>query len=327
MTPATKPWSDWHARLHRHLKQTDLLPAGTALLLGVSGGQDSLCLLRLLLDLRRLWAWDLRVLHADHRIRPDAAANAEHVRHLCAAWGVPCDVPVADRPLPSEAAARDWRYGVLGAIARQHGCPRVVVAHTATDRAETLLHHLLRGSGSEGLGSLRPLRRLDGDRWLVRPLLEFSREDTGAVCAQFALPVWEDCTNAENRYLRNRIRNELLPYLRERINPGSERHLAQTAEILAAEQDWLHQESESLYRRMVTGDRCRQALSQAPLALQRRVLRRWLQDCRHVPVGFDATEAVRDLLQAPVGSRSSSLGRGCVRVHPGWLQWEAASSD
>lgn len=322
MPSAPPPWSPWHARLHQHLKQTDLLPEGASLLLGVSGGQDSLCLLRLLLDLRRLWHWSLRVVHADHRIRADSAANAEHVHQLCTAWGLDCAVPVADRPLAGEAAARDWRYGVLTTLARQHRCSRVVVAHTATDRAETLLHHLLRGSGSEGLGSLRPLRPLATDLLLVRPLLGFRREETAAVCHRFELPIWEDSTNAESRYLRNRIRNELLPYLEVRINAGSERHLAQTAEILAAEQDWLAEESEGWYRRMVEGDRCRRALVQAPLALQRRVLRRWLQDCRHAPVGFEATEAVRELLGAPVGSRSASLGRGAVRVVAGWLHWE-----
>lgn len=241
--PATtgKPWSGWHTRLHRALlAQPSLLPRGVPLLLAVSGGQDSLCLLRLLVDLQRLHGWTLHVFHGDHRWHGTSAATAEAVGSLCTAWGLPCHLRVATTRVAAEAAARHWRYGVAADLCRKLGCGYLVTGHTATDRAETLLFNLCRGSGSRGLASLRPCRPLSPGVALIRPLLIFTRQDTLACCEALKLAIQLDPSNADGALSRNRIRSQVLPVL-EQVNPAAVRHLAACAAQLAAESDLLEQ--------------------------------------------------------------------------------------
>ena len=241
--PATpgKSWSGWHARLHRALlAQPSLLPRGVPLLLAVSGGQDSLCLLRLLVDLQRLHGWTLHVFHGDHRWHGTSAATAEAVRNLCTTWDLPCHLRVATTRAAGEAAARHWRYGVAAELCRELGCGHLVTGHTATDRAETLLFNLCRGSGSRGMASLRPCRPLSPGVALIRPLLIFTRQDTLACCEALKLPIQLDPSNADAALSRNRIRSQVLPVL-EQVNPAAVRHLAACAAQLAAESDLLEQ--------------------------------------------------------------------------------------
>ncbi|MEB3289341.1 MAG: tRNA lysidine(34) synthetase TilS, partial [Leptolyngbya sp.] len=157
---ARPPWSDLHAQIHRELRRRSLLPKGAGVVVAVSGGQDSVALLRLLLDLQPKWQWHLWAVHGNHGWRPDAADNAAFVADLCQTWGVPCQVVRADPPPATEAEARHWRYGILGHAAQALEATHIATGHTATDRAETLLYNLLRGSGSDGLQALawkRPL--------------------------------------------------------------------------------------------------------------------------------------------------------------------------
>ena len=277
--PSTGPWSRWHHRLHRSLLASPhLLPAGAPLLVAVSGGQDSLCLLRLLQDLQRLHHWSLHVFHGDHRWRPDSAANAEHVQFLCATWGLPCHLEVATH-LPGEAAARQWRYGRATALCRHLGCRHLVTGHTATDRAETLLFHLCRGSGSRGLGSLRPQRQLAPGLQLTRPLLHFSRQDTLQCCQALKLPIWPDASNEDQRFTRNRIRNRVLPEL-EQINGAAVAHMAACAQQLAEESDLLDQLAQEA---LVTVGAHRstslspQAVAALPRPLASRCLAHWIR--------------------------------------------------
>ena len=180
-------WSLTHAKLHNLLRDRILLPKNSHILMAVSGGQDSLCLARLLIDLQKHWQWSLEIVHCDHRWRSDSADNAAYVEKLAAQWQIPCQVEVATTPVNSEAAARVWRYETFAKLANLHGCSHVVTGHTQSDRAETVLYNLIRGTGITGLGTLKWERPLDGDRTsasLVRPLLSFSRQKTGEFCQQ-----------------------------------------------------------------------------------------------------------------------------------------------
>jgi tRNA(Ile)-lysidine synthase len=305
-------WTDAHAKLHRRLRATALLPPDSRVLMAVSGGQDSLCLARLLLDLQPKWGWSLAMVHCDHRWRPDSDANAQHVAQLARQWQLPCWLETAAAPPASEAAARRWRYQVLARLAAEHGYTCVVTGHTATDRAETVLYNLLRGSGREGLQALRwqrPISPALPQVLLSRPLLGFSRDATGAVCQALGLPVWEDSTNADLSWRRNRIRHELMPYLRSHFNPQIEPTLAQTAEILSAEVDYLEAQTDQLYAALVTaasdGWQIDRAGFQAvPLALQRRLVRRLLQQAMPVAPRFEHIEKLVNLAQAPHRSQT-----------------------
>ena len=248
-------------------------------MVAVSGGQDSLCLLRLLQDLQRLHHWSLHVFHGDHRWRPDSAANAEHVQSLCTEWGLICHLEVA-KHLPNEAAARHWRYASASTLCNHLGCHYLVTGHTATDRAETLLFHLCRGSGSRGLGSLRPQRQLTPSLQLIRPLLHFSRQDTFQCCQALKLPIWPDTSNEDQRFTRNRIRRRILPEL-EQVNGAAVAHIAACAQQLAEESDLLDQLAQEALATMGASQSTSlspQALVALPHALASRCLAHWIQN-------------------------------------------------
>jgi len=225
-------WGPLHLRLHQELLQRPtLLPRGARLLLAVSGGQDSMALTRLLLDLRRLHLWELQLWHGNHGWRPEAAAQAEHLSTWAAQQGLAIQVERADPPPSGEAAGRTWRYARLQHWASQLGCHHVVTGHTASDRAETVLLNLARGAHLRGLSSLRRLRALGPGHALVRPLLGLSRAETAAFCAEWDLPVWMDSSNDQLRYGRNRIRHQVVPVLEE-LHPGASRRISALAERL-----------------------------------------------------------------------------------------------
>lgn len=234
---APRAWGPDQDRLHRHLlRHPALLPRGVRLLVAVSGGQDSMALTALLADLSTLHGWELLLWHGDHGWRAESAAQADGLAAWANLRGLPLQRQRADPVPPSEAAARQWRYGCLRREAAAIGCHHVITGHTASDRAETLLHHLARGSHRRGLASLRAARPLAEGCWLVRPLLLFSREDTERICRTRSLPVWIDASNADPRFSRNRLRAEVLPVL-EDLHPGATRRIAATAENLAEEED------------------------------------------------------------------------------------------
>ena len=239
MAPKSKMWTPLHAKIHRTIRSRHLFERNGRLLVAVSGGQDSLCLIKLLLDLQPKWGWHLAIAHCNHRWRPDSQANANHVENLAKTWGISFYLQTATQPLNSEAAARNWRYEALSAIALENHYNCVITGHTASDRAETLLYNLIRGTGADGLQALGWQRPLTDNILLVRPLLELTRTQTGQFCQEFQLPIWEDSTNQDLKYARNRIRQEVIPYLRENFNSQVESALAQTAELLQAEVEYL----------------------------------------------------------------------------------------
>ncbi len=319
------PWTPLHAQIHQILRSRLLLPRGAPILVAVSGGQDSLCLLRVLVDLRDKWGWRLVGIHCDHRWRQDSAENAAFVVQVAAAWGVPCEVVTAPIPPASEAAARTWRYDTLATGAQAQGCSHSVTGHTASDRAETLLYNLMRGSGADGLQALtwqRPLHPRHPNITLVRPLLAVTRVQTGQFCQDQGIPLWLDTTNEDRTYTRNRIRLDLLPLLRT-FNPQVETTLAHTAEMLSAEVAYLEAETDRLMATCVAWDPPRwqrQALQALPLALQRRVVRRLLLLQLPSPPLFDHVEKVIALIQAPNHSQTDPFpGNAIARVEADWI--------
>jgi len=302
-------WTELHSKLHITLKQRRLLPQGERILMAVSGGQDSVCLLRLLLDLREKWHWTLAIAHCDHAWPTDEGI-AEHVKNLAQAWQLPYFVKVAVNLKETEAAAREWRYQALIAIAQEQHFSFIVTGHTQSDRAETLLFNLIRGAGSNGLQALGWRRQLTPEIQLLRPLLEITRAETGYFCQQLQLPIWEDVLNKKLGYARNRIRQQLIPYLQSQFNPQVEKNLAQTVDILQAEVDYLEQVSNQLWPDMVSQEGQginRSKLREIPLALQRRIIRKFLQQRLQKSPTFEQIEALILLITAPNQSCSSSL--------------------
>jgi tRNA(Ile)-lysidine synthase len=324
-------WSADHLRLHRHLlRHPQLLPRGAGLLVAVSGGQDSMALIGLLQDLRRLHGWSLHLWHGDHGWRPEASEQARGLAGWAEARELPLLLEQADPAPAGEAEARHWRYQRLEAAAHSLGRTHVVTGHTADDRAETVLLHLARGSHRRGTSSLRPRRplsRLPGTPWLCRPLLGFGRSDTLRICQRLNLPIWLDSSNSERRFSRNRVRAEVLPVL-EALHPGAACRIAAQAERLAEEADQ-HQELVNL---ALAGLRLppsqaepgsaglhRPPLAALSPATRRRLLEAWLAERLGIPLAARSLEQLSRRLGAGAPAGSQALPAG-------WrLHWDRAT--
>jgi len=205
-----------------------MLAGGETVLVAVSGGADSVALLHLLLGLAVEWRLRLHVLHVDHQLRPDAARDADFVRALGARVGVPVDVAaVTVDPRDSlEAGARAARYAALETYAARVGAHRVALGHTADDQAETVLMRLVQGAGVRGLAGIPPVRGR-----IIRPLIELRRAALETELRRAALQWVEDPTNRDPKFLRNRIRHELLPLLADTFNPEIAGELVRVASL------------------------------------------------------------------------------------------------
>lgn len=303
-------WSLDHARLHQLLKDRDLLPKSSKILIAVSGGQDSLCLARLCLDLQSKWSWEVAIAHFDHQWECDRGLS-DHLANICHDWGVTFYLSQAPTKIrESEGEARKYRYQGLIDIATEYQFNYLLTGHTRSDRAETLIYNLIRGSGIEGLTALNWTRKINDNLTLVRPLLDFTRLETGQFCQKWQLPVWEDKYNQERKFARNRIRLDLIPYLQTEFNPNIEKHLAQTAEILRGDLEYLKQETDRIYQEVYHQEnnslKC-SLLRELSLNFQRRIVKEFLaQNLKKMP-NFDQIEAVVKLIDASNLTATSSL--------------------
>ncbi len=211
---------------------------------GVSGGPDSLCLLDLLVRS----GYPVVAAHFNHRLRPEADSDVAEVAGIAASLSVPFASESADvhqyarrNGLSIEAAGRELRYGFLFAEARARGAQAVAVGHTADDQVETILMNFIRGTGLRGLGGMAHrtvLRVFDPSIPLVRPLLGFERHQTESYCASRGLRPVYDASNDLPDYFRNRVRNELIPFL-EQYNPRLREVMRRNSAALSADQDLL----------------------------------------------------------------------------------------
>lgn len=210
-----------------YVRRTGALRAGP-LVLAVSGGTDSTALALILAELRDELGLVLHVAHFDHRTRPSSAAgDAQFVAELAARIDAPLRVGRAERAPKSEDEARVMRYAFLRRAAEQLSATAIATGHTRDDQAETVLLHLVRGSGLAGAAGMRPIR--DG---IARPLLAIGRTETAAMCAAADVTPREDETNTSLRFARNRIRHRVLPEL-EAVNPQVRAALARFADAAA----------------------------------------------------------------------------------------------
>ena len=270
-------------RVYNFILEHHMIQPEELVLVGVSGGVDSLALLYCLHALRHQLNCSLYVAHLDHGIRPDSAADAEFVRKQAHQLNLPISVERIDVPqlirhhkLSAETAARNARYCYYESVSKRVGATKVALGHHRGDQAETVLMHLLRGAGSTGLKGMLPVR----DGKFIRPLLNFSRREIEGFITELGLQPRKDSTNRESNCLRNRIRLELIPLLEQSYNPNLQSTLNQTAELLRVESDYLEEIArEAIEECRVKSDAAdevvlnRQAFLQHHLAVRQRILR------------------------------------------------------
>jgi len=225
------PASGLHNALETRIVAEGLFPPDAAVVVGVSGGADSMCLLHALDMLNNQPGFDLalHVAHLNHRLRGDAAqADAAFVQAAADGYGLPCTVECVEAAAVAEServsveeAARNERYRFFERVCRRTGARYVALAHQADDDAETILHRILRGTGLRGLAGIPHLRPLfsKSEIRLVRPLLRHRRADILEFNATHAVQYREDVTNASDEPMRNRLRNVILPELAAQVNP------------------------------------------------------------------------------------------------------------
>lgn len=262
--PALHPFT---AAVLETLRRRRLLRPDDRVLVALSAGPDSTALLAALAQLREVGAVAaVSALHVDHGLRPGGADDAACAAATCARFGVPFEsVRVTVPPGNVQAEARRARYAALRRAAAQAGATRIATGHTRSDQAETVLFRLARGAGARGLAGIPPRRGA-----LIRPLIDRGREEGIAFLAALGVAWREDPTNASARYVRNRIRHEVLPALRA-IAPAAEASLARAADLARADERALVRRA----RALLTGDEgvSGERLLGEPLAVRRRVVR------------------------------------------------------
>ena len=316
------------------IRKYGMLARGDGVLAAVSGGPDSVALLRVLSNLKAELNLRLEVAHVEHGIRgADSRADARFVAGLAVRLDLPFHLKElrlhadkAERGKGNlEALAREERYRFLTAIARGRGLKKIATGHTLDDQAETLLMRLFRGSGRSGMGAMAPVSPR-GEAVLIRPLIEASRDEVEAYLAEAALEFRIDQTNLDPALLRNWTRLELLPRLKEKLDPAIASRLARLAEIARGEDEVLDALARGLLPRIIqAGELRRGALLAEPKAMQRRIVRLWLQQTLGSlrSVGFDHIEAVLELLSQGPPQGRIAIPAGCEVVR----SYETASIE
>lgn len=299
-------------------------PVRKPVIVGVSGGPDSLALINVLSQL--LPPTQLIIAHLDHQLRPSSAEEAQFVARIAADLGVPCHIKqesvhlfARNSGLTLEEAGRIARYRFLADAARTVGAAIVAVGHNADDQTETILMHFLRGSGPNGLRGMATLAPMPNapDLWLWRPLLGAGRGAIEEFCREHNLSPRIDLTNADTTYHRNRLRHQLLPIL-ETYNPQIRQRLNDMADVIAAEDELLSRLTEESWQAIhlpQEGDGVRldrTAWLAQPLAIRRRLLRRAMKelfpDLRNV--SFRAIESARQIAEAGRTGAQATLPGG-----------------
>ncbi len=239
--------------IKKYIDDHQLIDTKQHIIVGVSGGADSMCLLHILKGLQKDYQLQLTVAHVNHGLRQEAKEDAAFVEGICKKWGLPyrehrCNIVelAKQRKCSEEVAGRNERYDFFELLRQEVGAHKIAVAHTMNDQAETMLMRLIRGSGMRGLGAMLAQR----DR-IIRPLLIINREEVEAYCHSHGIDFKEDHTNKMDLYTRNKLRRHVLPLLKKEFNPQIIKTLAQTADQVQETEAYLEIQTEIAYRSLV----------------------------------------------------------------------------
>lgn len=342
------PRDDLESRFAQALLEGALLAREEPVAVAVSGGPDSVAMLHLFRGLigQDGWAPAPHVIHLNHQLRgPDAEEDARFVRELARTLAVPCTietVDVAERArtdgVSVESAGRACRFEFYERFCLKQGIRAVALAHHADDAAETILHRIIRGTGLRGLAGIRPVRPLreGGEIRVIRPMLAFRRREIEQYLRDRELSFRDDRSNESDRFTRNRLRNEILPLLRERFNPQVSEALIRLGEQAKGLDAYLSETCERMLESMIVEHDDRQLVLHAPtLTRKARVIQTLLARQAILRMGVAEGEltyghlnAVVDLAAGQEGTRTLDLPGG-MRVSRRYsrLVFERAADD
>jgi tRNA(Ile)-lysidine synthase len=316
--------------LIKAVQKSQLIATGDRILVAVSGGPDSVALLHILNELREEFVLQLEVAHLEHGIRgKEAKDDARFVQELAKRLNLPVHIKEVSIPRlrsqagkgNAEALARQERYRFFSEVMRQRDLSKVATAHTQDDQAETVLMWLLRGAGKKGLGGMAPRQAInvrDGESsnrvTIIRPLLGVAKGDLLNFLEETGLEYCKDRTNEDIAFLRNWLRRDLMPRLKDRFDPRLSVRLAQSAEVLRDEDEFLDMLAQNELETLCNNDGLSgERLLRQPKAMQRRVLRHWIGQARgHLRgLNFDHAEALLRLV-------SNGPAQGRLSIPGGW---------
>lgn len=262
-----------------YIEKNKILQDGDSVLLGVSGGADSVCMLHVLYSLREKYHLKLYVVHVNHGIRgSEAKRDADFVEQMAENLQIPFRVVTANIPemakeqkLSEEEAGRIFRYNTFEQVANEVGANKIAVAHNLNDNSETVLFNLFRGSRLKGLTGISPMRGQ-----IIRPLLCCSRNEIEQYLQENNLSYCTDSTNKETDYSRNRIRLKLMPYIKENINQKAEYNIVNAAENLSQVYEYIYGEAQKAYRIHVKDNVLLNSAEDLNVVILQEVVRMWI---------------------------------------------------
>lgn len=220
----------------------NLIEMNDKIVIGVSGGPDSICLLHVLYGLKEKLGIEIVVAHVNHMLRDVADLETEYVQNFCKKLGIQCYVKKADileisktQKKGTEEVGRQIRYDFFDEVAKKTNSNKIATAHNSNDRAETVILNILRGSGLSGLKGIEPIR----DNKYIRPLINTDRQDIENYCNDNKLEPKYDKTNNENIYTRNKVRNTVIPYIKKEFNPNIIKTINRLSSLATEENEYL----------------------------------------------------------------------------------------
>ena len=220
----------------------NLIEKNDKIVIGVSGGPDSICLLHVLYGLKEKLGIEIVVAHVNHMLRDVADLETEYVQSFCKELGIECYVKKADileisktQKKGTEEVGRQVRYDFFDEVAKKTNSNKIATAHNSNDRAETVILNILRGSGLSGLKGIEPIR----DNKYIRPLINTDRQDIENYCNDNKLEPKYDKTNNENIYTRNKVRNTVIPYIKKEFNPNIIKTINRLSSLATEENEYL----------------------------------------------------------------------------------------
>ena len=236
------------------IKKYNLIENGDKIVLGVSGGPDSITMLDILKQLREEIVFEIVVAHINHMIREEAIEDEKYVQEYCKKNNIECYIKRIDvekiantKKIGTEEAGRKVRYEFFEEILQKTGSNKIGIAHNKNDKIETIIMHILRGSGISGLKGIEPKR----DNKYIRPLIECERSEIEQYCEENKLEPRIDKTNFENEYTRNKIRNIVIPYIKKEFNPNIIETINRLSEVITEEDDYLEKETQKIYNKIL----------------------------------------------------------------------------
>lgn len=238
------------------IKKNKLIINGDKIVLGVSGGPDSISMLDILRKIKEenIIQFDIVVAHINHLIRKEAVEDEEYVKKYCEKNGIECYIKRIDvqelaqnKKIGTEEAGRKARYEFFDEISQKTSSNKIAVAHNKNDKIETIIMHVLRGSGTSGLIGIEPIR----DNKYIRPLIECERKEIEEYCDNQKLEPRIDKTNFENEYTRNKIRNIVIPYIKMEFNPNIIETINRLSDVVKEEETYINKIVERTYKKLL----------------------------------------------------------------------------